>query len=373
MKQAFLTLILAVAAVTGFAQVPVLTAGGHLPRGGDRIERYCIDYVLPGDSGRNVLWDMSGLDVGEETLVSAYKYWSDSTFSEVVAGRVQYNYTISGDTVLCNGFENRLTFTNDTVAAIESVYPLFYGKRVSKPFHRRGVYSDRIGLETTGMSEIHADAFGTLLLPDCDTLRNVLRTRLHSKSATTISYRHPGDTAKRDSTAGSVLLNENIYRWYVAGYKYLVLETRRMEYYGLPDTVLLSVSKGGFLYYPEEQAYDVGEQDAEVVYDNRPCVTQAGTTGRDGTGGALQQKSIGNIDVSNDGNGTVSLGCTLMRDAEMEIIVSDLQGRVYRHIPPASCRQGYFHTSIDCSGLQSGRYLVGILYGNERNAYLIDL
>ena len=319
MKQAFLTLILAVAAVTGFAQVPVLTAGGHLPRGGDRIERYCIDYVLPGDSGRNVLWDMSGLDVGEETLVSAYKYWSDSTFSEVVAGRVQYNYTISGDTVLCNGFENRLTFTNDTVAAIESVYPLFYGKRVSKPFHRRGVYSDRIGLETTGMSEIHADAFGTLLLPDCDTLRNVLRTRLHSKSATTISYRHPGDTAKRDSTAGSVLWTDNLYRGYVAGSHYLVLETRRMEYYGLPDTVLLSVSKGGFLYYPEEQAYDVGEQDAEVVYDNRPCVTQAGTTGRDGTGGALQQKSIGNIDVSNDGNGTVSLGCTLMRDAEMEI------------------------------------------------------
>lgn len=181
MKHTFLTLILALMAVTSFAQVPVLTAGGHLPRGGDRIERYCIDYVLPGDSGRNVLWDKSGLHVGKETLVSAYKYWSDSTFSEVVAGRVQYNYTISG------------------------------------------------------------------------------------------------------------------------------------------DTVLLSVSKGGFLYYPDDQTYDVGEQDAEVVYDNRQCVTQASTTGQNGTSGALQQKSIGNIDVSNDGSGTVSLGCTLMRDAEMEI------------------------------------------------------
>ena len=146
-----------------------------------------------------------------------------------------------------------------------------------------------------------------------------------------------------------------------------------MEYYGLPDTVLLSVSKGGFLYYPEDQTYDVGEQDAEVVYDNRPCVTQAGTTGQNGTGGALQQKSIGNIEVSNDGSSTVSLGCTLTCDADMEIIVSDLQGRVFRHIPPTSCRQGYFHTSIDCSGLLPGRYLVGILYGNERNAYLIDL
>ena len=60
MNRAFLTLILTLMAVTGFAQVPVLTAGGHLPRGGDRIERYCIDYVLPGDSGRNVLWDKSG-------------------------------------------------------------------------------------------------------------------------------------------------------------------------------------------------------------------------------------------------------------------------------------------------------------------------
>ena len=67
MKHTFLTLILALMAVTSFAQVPVLTAGGHLPRGGDRIERYCIDYVLPGDSGRNVLWDKSGLDA-EYTL-----------------------------------------------------------------------------------------------------------------------------------------------------------------------------------------------------------------------------------------------------------------------------------------------------------------
>lgn len=319
MKTAFLTLIFALVAVTGFAQVPVLTAGSHLPRGGDRIERYCIDYVLPGDSGRNVLWNKSGLDVGKETLVSAYKYWSDSTFSEVVAGRVQYYYTISGNTVLCNGFEDRLTFTNDTVASIEAVYPLYYGKRVSKPFRRHGVYSDRIGIETIGTSEVCADAFGTLILPDCDTLRNVLRTRLHNQSATTISYLHPGDTVKCDSTASSVLLDENIYRWYVAGYKYPVLETQRMEYYGLPDTVLLSVSKGGFLYYPDDQTYDVGEQDAEVVYDNRPCVTQASTTGQNGTSGALQQKSIGNIDVSNDGSGTVSLGCTLMRDAEMEI------------------------------------------------------
>lgn len=102
MNRAFLTLILALMAVTSFAQVPVLTAGGHLPRGGDRIERYCIDYVLPGDSGRNVLWDKSGLNVGKETLVSAYKYWSDSTFSEVVAGRMQYYYTISGDTAKCD-------------------------------------------------------------------------------------------------------------------------------------------------------------------------------------------------------------------------------------------------------------------------------
>lgn len=58
---------------------------------------------------------------------------------------------------------------------------------------------------------------------------------------------------------------------------------------------------------------------------------------------------------------------------EMEMILSDTQGRVYSYIPKHNIKCGFNNIEINCSNLPSGNYLLTFLYNsyNDVNRFSI--
>jgi hypothetical protein len=99
---------------------------------------------------------------------------------------------------------------------LKDCYPLNYGDSVEEEYALEGVFSGQHSFSTFGAVKIKADAFGMLLLPNGDTLRNVLRVKtLQTSSA---------DTS----------LCEN-HRYFARGFRYPVFEIIREYHYDIEN------------------------------------------------------------------------------------------------------------------------------------------
>jgi hypothetical protein len=195
MKIIFLMLI---SAFTG-----VLSVSGQLNtlhnhyRPGDVLIKQQVEFIDPGNSGGNKVWDFSKLKTINDEYTLTYSLPPLEGDSVYILGDIRYNkknvsdnelivgtehntmyyYHLSGDSLSQMGHENpavKLAYTSPMVLML---YPLNYGQSVSSAYKSKGLYSGTVDIRTQGTMTTIADAYGKLILPSGDTLSPVLRVK----------------------------------------------------------------------------------------------------------------------------------------------------------------------------------------------------
>ena len=231
-------LLLSVVLLSGFSLFARhrLTGNHNMMRPGDEIVKQQVEYKDPGRSGENVLWDFGKLTSINDEYSLIYSVGEDS----VIIGtehRTMYYYSLSGDSLLCKGFENPTTLMINEHPELLLKFPVSYNDSTYCRYNGNGKYSDFLKISAMGSMSSKADAYGMIILPDKDTLKNVIRVHTIKKIAEgseplffsqadtlpppivtsdSIDYRLANDT---------VLLAVETYRWYAKGYRYPIFET----------------------------------------------------------------------------------------------------------------------------------------------------
>jgi hypothetical protein len=269
MKKLF---ILSIACLTGtlsFAQHR-LTSNHNMMRPGDEILKLQVEYKHHGRSGENVLWDFGKLTPVNDEYTLKYTRKRDS----MIVGtehRTMYRHKLSNDSLLLWGYENSTTLMKNKQPELLMKFPVSYKDKTFAFYHGKGVYCDRLELNALGTVETEADAYGMMVLPNKDTLKNVLRVRTIKKIAEETGPLHYGH-ASNDSlfvTADSInyrLSNDSAvfivetYRWYERGYRYPIFETVRscVQRLDSSDPDFLNTA---FFYPPQEHYYLADDPD----------------------------------------------------------------------------------------------------------------
>lgn len=150
-------------------------------RSGDKLIKQQIEYKDPGRLGENVIWNFSKLKTINEKYDVSYmepvRKSYDTLFVTGVEHQTMYKYALTGDSLFMLGFENSGSQLKLTKPELTLVYPFSFGDSIFDTYTGIGRYLNILHSQAEGTITTVADATGTLILPDGDTLFNVLRVR----------------------------------------------------------------------------------------------------------------------------------------------------------------------------------------------------
>ncbi len=177
------------------------------------------EYLSPGASGSNVLWDFTQINCSDSKhtwLLPAYTTYRDTEFSSAniaIESGANYFYFQTDD--FANNYLGMVTPTSlikfdMPIKKIE--YPFTFGDFTSTNYTGTGIHHNSIHSTISGHYWAKADAWGTLILPEGVTLQNVLRVQ-------TI------DTITETACNSTTVINQK-YLWYAAESRYPLFVTR---------------------------------------------------------------------------------------------------------------------------------------------------
>ena len=243
----------------------VLQSELNLPHAGDEIIKQQVEYKNPGRSGENVLWNFGQLQsINDEYTLSysapglikdsIYILGLDTISMKNLAGgslligtehNTMYYYYLDKNWMWTMGHENPVTLLQYTKPLIAGIYPMQYKDSCRYDYQSEGLYSFRTPFTTDGDAKMQADAYGMMILPSGDTLRNVLRTHLLQ----TIHQVFQQDDSITFEQRSSI----ETYKWYSKGYRYPIFETIRTAV--AKDSIETINFETAFFYPPQEHYY----------------------------------------------------------------------------------------------------------------------
>ncbi len=329
-----------------------------LPVNGDKVDRQRVEDVEVGVRGNEAVWDMSHAIVVEDGCTMRFFNSGDSVVARVEGWR-QYVYEIKGDSVLLRSQETALSNLADSLPALKMVFPLAYGDSICSPVYYRGKYCGNNAIATAGTYSMVVDGEGTLILPD-DTLRNVLR--IHERFDTKVNIspwaKERVISADEDSLMRHVC---DIYSWYSSDFRYPLAQITNNSFYNGAN--MTREDETSYLCSPETQLYALGDvrQQRQMKslanpnttwgyghypYNNYDYTDMNEPMLADKANAVTVNVVDGNVNVTTSANGGMN----------SEVILSDLQGRVY------GSSNGKIVHYFDTSNLPQGAYL---LYVND--------
>lgn len=233
MRKITLVLFLVVVSVA-YSQVLSLQ---NTYRGNDRLEEKQIAFPHLANGDVQCVWDISRQNRADDDYIIEYCNATDTAevIVSVTEKDTRYLYELQNDSLLLNGFENKLTRINYDMREAYLHFPMQYGDSIEGYFHGTGRYCDRMGIRNYGWYKTKADGKGDLIISEGDTLRNVLRLhteRILLTDIVSVDFLDSLVAYNTDSivchlTADTALVRMDIYRWYAEGYRYPILETRQ--------------------------------------------------------------------------------------------------------------------------------------------------
>lgn len=311
----------------------------------DSLNSQTIPLFDIGCEGENVTWDYSDADIGDmpdTTAVCLYalgeKYlWDDNG--------AMTTYRQPGDTLLIIREESPLYEMDFDVPVVRMIFPFFYGSSISAPFSGSGSFEDRLVMSENGVSRITGDAYGTIILPGGDTVRNVLRVHTVLNSDIEVSEMRSGELI------GGMQKVTDTYEWYARGYRYPVLK--------ITGNYLVS---GDEIVSAEVNAHSMspGMQKAIEDEDNEELREDDGA------------RSAINYDAQVNGY-TATISYDLLEDAHISMALVDSKGIVYwRYEEDMPACEGC-QTNVPLSGLLRGQYVIYINVNGEHNDFKFNI
>lgn len=330
-------------------------------RGSDVLEKRQVTFNSFGMNGTKGVWSLEEAEVSEDTYDDEYTTETDTLMAVERADRTYYSQ--DRDAVNIIGTENYMEQISYDMPETWLRFPMQRGDSICGYFNGTGKYCDRLFIRRFGTYLTKADAAGKLVLPEGDTLRNVIR--LHTERYVgmvaapidTMKYKIPAftvDSIVRRLATDSVRMREDVYRWYAEGYRYPILEAK---------TVIYGEEK-----LSEEMYYCPPEMQEQLAYDeeNKQARTRLGTEeATPDVNGDTDHHDNFRYSISRDeGSGTITVSYSSESDVKVDALLANSLGYVYRR---ASRSDGSAIT-LSYSGLPRGQYIIHITAGQDHYA-----
>lgn len=224
-----------------------LDISGNMPRNGDILKKYYLKYFKSEKTGTDIIWDFSNIEPQKKYITSIYKYKNDTCFINIENNNLKY-YQLKNNRL----YQYRLSAPGKVIKfPMEEMtlqFPFKYGSVFSGYFFSEGTLDLFRYIKNAGKADIAIIASGKMITPNGDSLHNVLLLRELRKSSINIapdfrnSFKNTKDsTLLTNSYIDNGLICDSIinvaehYYWYANGYRYPIIETRKVTsfYYGL--------------------------------------------------------------------------------------------------------------------------------------------
>jgi len=237
MKKLYILSLLLFVAASISAQV-ILTYKDNALLAGDSVNSKEIQFMSPGNSGPDQIWDFSKIQFIGDNPVSLASEMSPTRNegpdnSNIVLNDHGYQYYLH---VNENNLEELGLISKDysfvfSDPMLKMKYPFYYGENFTDKYSGTGTYRESRKVEISGDYTVAADGYGTLILPD-RILKNAMRLRIEEKGVQV----NPCNSIER------TILR---YVWYVPSTRYAVLGFSTSEY--TTTDMAPVVSKTGFI------------------------------------------------------------------------------------------------------------------------------
>lgn len=363
MKQIIISLFLL--ACQSLSAQHILNHEANAPHVGDRLKPLHVELPKGSFDEEQHLWDFSRMQSLEANSRQRYVMTGDSAkqrTARIENGQRTY-YNIKGDSLLITGRESRLTKVLYDEPELFLRFPMQFGDSVEGYFHGRGTYCNRVALRNYGRYYTKVVEQGSMILPEGDTLRNVLL--VHTERIEGEQY-HPDfhhdslsifttDSVMTCLRTDSVLAITHIDRWYAPGFRYPVLE-RRQEY--IKDSTEDSTEQTSdiTLYnapYLQKELEDEYNETLRDILANNPM-----GNGEDYNDSNHNNESIiDNVTVTVSGK-TVTISFDLTADTTIRALVCNVLGVVYRQEIQTGHAGEHCQMQVYCGGLSAGNYVL---------------
>ena len=315
-----------------------ISHGNNGIRVGDSIPKQQVEYFYVDETGEDVVWDISELELVRPYIVQFFTDPDSIDIRELTPEHIN-TYAFREDTLMLTGSETSLEKICYSLPIPLLSYPFYYLDTFDAPYSGTGQYCQTHNVDKNGYINVEADSKGTLILNE-DTLRNTIRVHTIRTGATCM---YDEDDSLETRTERMKQEIEERYQWYAKGYRYPILETVSTSYYDDMDPI--SCIQKAFYYAPDLQSLLVDKTNEDIRYAD--SIAEA----------KIKQPDIMQYTVSTSGS-QINISYSLTEDARISILVCNQMGMLYRRESfsmPAG--EGYSKT-IDCSGSLPGNYIL---------------
>lgn len=312
------------------------------------------DTLSPGD---NKIWDLSGTKpCGKSRRVTLKRTGEKDDSLCCVVGNTAYHFLCRGDSVIMHAFENNLSDMVYPTGEALLLFPIDFNSEFAGHFSGSGRYADKWLHEMSGSYRTGADARGCLVTADGDTINNVIRIRT---VRTFSSHYLTSDSVRADSLS----LMQRDSRLYAPGYRYpLVIAST------LPTADGTEISRKAW-YIPPFSLEELDDPDNSELRKEAEALRSSQWEYGPGPGNDHEEEESRNVNYTfrqDKGSGTVTVEFSVAQPTDVELVLSDISGIVYRReLTHANPGESY-SIMLDYSGLPlSAAYGVGINGGTE--------
>jgi len=320
----------------------------------------------------DALADLQNMETNGGNNVENMEWGSDSLIAIDNTG--MNKYWLKGDSLLLVGTESRLMHIDYAQPEVWLRFPMSLGDSISGLFEGKGQYCERLFLRKIGRYTTKADALGSLLMENSDTLHNVLR--LQTERVTTTRVQPLDNLLATYGTLDSIPLlgNDSIMRliatdgrsvrtvtqrYYASGSRYPVLETCETSIVGEDEPV---VQTAAFYCSPYSQA--------SLASANRTIPAKSTKRQNDASIADNHDKSFSySLDIDTSGK-IINVNCGFSGTSEgsvpLKLLLCNQQGILYRQ-SYGQLHQGVRERLSLCyAGLHNGSYVLYIEAGGQQ-------
>lgn len=370
MKSKLFTIISMIVCLTINGQT--ISQSNNRYRGSDVLEKKQIEAKGFSLNDTKGVWNLEEAELSEESYDAEYTTETDTLMAVERGNRTYYSQDRGSVSII--GSENYMELISYDIPETWLTFPMQVGDSVCGYFNGSGPYCERFFLRRYGTYKTKADAAGKIVLPQGDTLRNVLRLHTERYVGTiavpidTMQYKIPAftvDSIVQHLAPDSAKVREDIYRWYAEGYRYPILEAKTLSYC---DSMLTEE-----MYYcpPEiQEQLPLDEENkqirARLIEEELARWQSPSLSLDDGHNPQRRGKDGFSYELLQlDGNDLVTIHYDTDHETRVTALISNGLGYIYRR-SDQSCPVGTGLLSLNCTGLRKGQYIIYIhVDGNQ--------